>query len=143
MTKNLQIILAVKALVQSALPGAGLSGFDKDSSKPARVGPQGHVIGHPGDPGDPEIDLSPLAYNYSHRMFLEVIGANGAGGAAIDALLVPLGEAFAADRTLGGLCDFAAPAAPDRNDKTTDTIATSNWAVVPVDLEYSCSDPLA
>jgi hypothetical protein len=142
MTKNLQVILAVKALVQSALPGAKVRGGDGDTSKPERIGPGGCVIVHPGDPGDPEVDLSPPAYNYSHRLFLEVAAADGKGGADLDAMLVPIGEAFAADRTLGGLCEFIVPGAPDRNDRSTDAIATTNWAVVPIDAEYSCSDPL-
>lgn len=143
MTKNLQVILAVKALVQAALPGAKVRGFDGDTSKPDRIGPQGCVIGHPGEPGEPEIDLSPLSYNYSHRLFLEVAAADGKGGADLDAMLIPIGEALAADRTLGGLCDFIVPGAPDRSDRSTDAIATTNWAVVPIDAEYSTSDPLA
>lgn len=143
MTKSFEVVLAVKALVAAALPGVELKGFDKDATKPTRVGPGGCVIGHPGDPGDPEIDLSPLAYNYSHRMWLEVIGPNGAGGATLDAMLQTLGTAIAADRTLGGLCQFLAAGAPDRNDRSTDAVASTNWANVPVDAEYTTDDPLA
>jgi hypothetical protein len=66
-TKQLQVILAVKALVAEALPDAEIRGFDGDATKPTRVGSGGCVIGTRGDPGDPEVDLSPLTYNYSHR----------------------------------------------------------------------------
>lgn len=142
MTKQFQVILAVKALVASALPGAGLSGFDKDTTKPQRVGAGGHVIGHPGEPGEPEVDLSPLSYNYSHRLFLEVVGPDGQGGAALDGMIETLGTAIAADPFLGGLCEFFSAEAPDRNDRTTEAVATTNWALVPLTAEYSTSNPL-
>jgi hypothetical protein len=74
MTKQMQVLLAAKALVQAALPLATIAGFDSDFAKPQRVPDNGIVIGHPGEPGDPDVDLSPLAYNYSHRLFLEVAG---------------------------------------------------------------------
>lgn len=143
MTKQFEVLLAVKALVMAALPGAEIKGFDKDTSKPTRVGPGGCVIGHPGEPGEPEVDLSPPAYNYSHRMFLEVVGPNGEGGAVLDAMLETLGEAIDADKSLGGLCHWFAAGAPDRNDRTTDIVATTNWATVPLDAEYSTPNPLA
>lgn len=142
MTKQFEVMLALKALVAAALPAAGISGFDGDTSKPVRIGPGGHVIGHPGDPGEPEVDLSPLTYNYSHRFYLEVIGPNGEGGDVLDGMLETLGPAIAADRFLGGLCEFLSAEAPDRNDRTTDTIATTNWATVPVMAEYRTLNPL-
>ncbi|HVM38294.1 MAG TPA: hypothetical protein VM265_07905 [Sphingomicrobium sp.] len=143
MTKQLQILLALKALVALALPGAKIRGFDKDASKPEKIGAHGCVIGHPGDPGQPEVDLSPLAYNYRHEMFLEVAAPDGAGGEDLDALFAPIDAAIAADRTLGGLAHWIEAGTPDRNDRTTDSVATTNWAVVPIIAEYSCSSPLA
>jgi hypothetical protein len=142
MTKQMQVVLAVKALVAGALPAATLAGFDKDAAKPTRVGSGGCVIGHPGEPGDAEIDLSPLNYNYSHRLYLEVVGPNGAGGAVLDAMLVTLGTAIAADPFLGGLCDFFSSEAADFNDRSTDAVASTNWATVPLVAEYSTLNPL-
>lgn len=142
MTKNFQVLLAVKTLVASALPGAELRGFDKDTDKPGRIGPGGCVIGHPGDPGEPEIDLSPLSYNYSHRFFLEVAAADGEGGAVLDGMLETLGQAVAADPFLGGLCSFFSAEAPDRNDRSTDAIASTNWATVGLVAEYDTNNPL-
>jgi hypothetical protein len=142
MTKAMQVILAVKALVAAALPDADVKGFDKDSTKPNRVGAGGCVIGHPGEPGEPEIDLSPLTYNYAHRLWLEVIGPNGIGGADLDAMLVALGTAIAADPTLGGQCYFFSADAPDFNDRSTEAVASTNWATVPLLAEYSTQNPL-
>lgn len=142
MTKSFEVILAVKALVETALPGADVKGFDQDATKPTRVGPGGCVIGHPGDPGEPEMDLSPLTWNYQHRLFLEVVGPDGKGGDVLDAMLATLGAAIAADKFLGGLCTYFNAEAPDRNDRTTDAVASTNWATVPLTAEYSTTNPL-
>lgn len=142
MTKQFDVLLAVKALVAAALPGVEIRGFDKDTSKPTRIGPNGCVIGHPGDPGEPEMDLSPPAWNYFHRLYLEVVGPSGEGGEVLDGMLQTLGQAIAADPFLGGLCSYFNAEAPDRNDRTTDLVATTNWAVVPLTAEYSTANPL-
>lgn len=142
MTKQLQVILALKALVAAALPAVDVVGFDKDATKPQRIGAGGCVIGHPGEPGDPEVDLSPLNYNYQHRLYLEVAGPKGAGGDVLDAMLETLGAAIAADPFLGGLCEFFHAEAPEGADRNSDGIASTNWATVPVVAEYSTLNPL-
>lgn len=142
MTKQLQVILALKALVAAALPAVDVVGFDKDATKPQRIGAGGCVIGHPGEPGDPEVDLSPLNYNYQHRMFLEVTAAAGAGGDVLDAMLETLGAAIAADPFLGGLCEYLHAEAAELMDRNSDGIASTNWATVPVVAEYSTLNPL-
>lgn len=142
MTKQFEVLLAVKALVAAALPAVEVRGFDADTTKPSRIGAGGCVIGHPGDPGDPEMDLSPPAWNYFHRIYLEVVGPNGVGGAFLDAMLETLGQAIEADPFLGGLCSYFNAEAPDRNDRTSETVASTNWAVVPLTAEYSTSNPL-
>ena len=142
MTKQFQVLLALKALATATFPTADIRGFDQDTSKPSKVGQHGCIIGHPSDPGEPEVDLSPPAYNYQHRFYFEVVGPNGAGGELLDNMLANLGAAIVADRYLGGLCSWLEAGAPDRNDRTTDTVATTNWAVVPINAEYSTDNPL-
>jgi hypothetical protein len=63
-------------------------------------------------------------------MSLEVVGPDGAGGAALDAMLETLGTAIAADPFLGGLCDFFGSESPDFNDRSTEALASTNWATV-------------
>jgi hypothetical protein len=142
MTKQMQVLLAVKALVVAALPGATIVGFDKDADKPPRIGPGGCVVGHPGDQGDPEVDLSPLTYNWSHQIPLEVIGPNGEGGDILDAMLETLADAIAADPFLGGLCDYFGIAAADFNDRSTEALPSTNWATLPLVAEYSTNNAL-
>lgn len=143
MTKQLAVLLAVKGLVAAALPLADVRGFDGDTTKPKKIGDDGTVIGHPGEPNEPEVDLSPLAYHYEHEILLEIAAAGGAGGEPLDAMLAAIGVSIRADRTLGGLCSWLEAQAPDRNDRTVAGVATSNWALVPIVAHYSTEDPLA
>lgn len=142
MTKGLQVALALKALVQAALPAATVRGFDADVAKPERIGAGGCVIGDKGDPGEPDVDLSPLTYNYRHRFELAVAAANGAGGAALDTMLTAIGTAIEADRTLGSLAEWLEAEAPQPGDADAEGVAAINWASVPVIVEYSTSSPL-
>ena len=53
-----------------------------------------------------------------------------------------LGDAIAADRTLGGLCDWIEASAPQPVDLPVEGAATMKAAIVPVALIYSTADPL-
>jgi hypothetical protein len=50
---------------------------------------------------------------------------------------------IAADRTLGGLCDWLEPEAPRPVDLPVDGAAILKAAVIPIVLHYSAADPLA
>lgn len=143
MSKQFAVLQGLRALVAAAVPDADIRGFEGDTTKPQRIGAGGTIIGHPGDPGDPDVDLSPLCYNYEHVLYLEVTGPGGKAGPALDAMLKALGEAIRANRSLGGLCCWLEAQAPDRNDRTTDAVQTTNWATVPIVAQYSTPDPLA
>jgi hypothetical protein len=142
-TKQRDVLLAVKALVQAALPGAKLQGFDQDASKPDKIAsPGGLVIGYPGDPGEPEVDLSPPAYNYRHEIPLDVAAANGVGGEPLDIMVAAIGEAVAADRTLGGLCQYLDCAAAQLGSREGEMVTAVNWATPSIIAEYSTDNPL-
>jgi hypothetical protein len=141
-TKQLQVLQAVKALVSQALPGATIVGFDQDADKPTRIGPNGCAVGHPGEPGEPDVDLSPLAYNYSHRIPVEIIGPDGKGGSDLDVLLGAVADGAAADPFLGGLCDWFGVGTPDFNDRSSDGVASTNWATLWLVAEYSTDNAL-
>ena len=138
MSKDDEVLLALKALVAAALPNAEIAGFDGDPSKPERPAPGGLVIGHPGEPGEPEVDLGPLTYHYSHLFYLELVPPTG----GLTAMKAAIGAAIVADRTLGGLCTWIEAEAADRNDRSLAQVASLRSAVVPIRAEYSTSDPL-
>ena len=144
---SLQVRSAVLALVTAACPTLDVRGFTSDAAKPERIPAAGMIVGDPGDPGEPEMEMSPLTYIYTHHMPIEVMvpvasGADAAAEAALDAALVAIGTAVIANRTLSGLCQFL--------DVTAATVASDDVAnAVPVRVasfdivaEYAVNNPL-
>ena len=110
---------------------------------PERVPPDGLLILRDGDPGEPEVTLSPVAYHYQHRAEIEAVVQGTDRDAAFDALCASIGTAIAADRTLGGLCDWVEAEAPRPLDLPVEGAASLKAAVIPVILHYTTADPLA
>ena len=110
---------------------------------PERVPTAGLLILRDGNPGDPEVTLSPLRYHYQQRAELEVIvQASGDRDTQFDQLIARIGAAIAVERTLGGLCDWIEAAAPEPVDLAVEGAASLKAAVVPIMLHYSLADPL-
>ena len=110
---------------------------------PERIPTNGLIILRDGKPGDPEVTLSPLTYFYEHRTELEVVIQAGDGRDALfDALTADIGAVLAADRTLGGLCDWVEAEAPETVDLPIEGAAALKAAVITVVLHYATPDPL-
>ena len=95
------ILVALHARL-SATPATALRG----AVLPERVPAEGLLILRDGEPGELEVTLSPLAYHYQHRAEIEAIVQGADRDATFDSLTATIGAALAADRTLGGLCDW-------------------------------------
>ena len=116
----------------------------RDEVLPERIPATGLIILRDGQPGEPEVTLSPLRYHYQHRAELEVIVQTpGNRATAFDMLITSIGTALAADRTLGGLCDWVETEAPASVDLPVDGAISLKAAVITVVLHYSTADPLA
>jgi NAD/NADP transhydrogenase alpha subunit len=101
------------------------------------------VILRDGDPGQPEVTLSPLRYHYEHRAGIDVLIQKATGrDAAFDALCAAIGARIAADRTLGGLCDWCEAEAPEPVEITAEGGEPIKAATVAVILTYSTANPL-
>mgnify|MGYP001048106602 FL=1 len=110
---------------------------------PERVPPAGLMILRDGNPGEPGVTLSPLMYHYQHRAELEVIVQSTAQRDSLfDTLTAQIGVVICADRTLGGLCDWMEPEAPEPVDLPVEGGASLKAAIVPVLLHYATADPL-
>ncbi|SNT37660.1 acyl-CoA transferase [Antarctobacter heliothermus] len=149
------ILTALHTLLQT-LPATALRG----DVLPERVPTAGLLILRDGEPGEPEVTLSPLRYHYQHRAEIEAVvqgearsaqQMQGSGGplqrtndrdANFDTLTASLGAAIAADRTLGGLCDWVEADAPRPVDLPVEGAATLKAAVISVVLHYATPDPL-
>lgn len=113
---------------------------------PTRPPAGGLLILRDGIPGDPEVTMSPLVYEYRHRAEIEIIVQPVAGADpddVLDDLIVRVGAAIDADRTLGGVVLWAEPGAPETEDLALEGIAGIRGAVVPVELNYITTGPLA
>ena len=146
MSRRLDVLKALADLVRVALPGAKVVGLDDDAAAPQSIPASGMVIVRSGDPGDPDVDLSPLAYNWTHRIPLEVssyASANVSSEEALDEMLTAIDAAIAADRTLGGLCDWVEPQAPLTEDIYTDGTEPPRGADLAVVATYTTATPLS
>jgi hypothetical protein len=122
-----------------ALPATALRG----DVLPERVPADGLLILRDGEPGDPEVTLSPLRYHYQHRAEIEAVVQGTDRDVAFDTLGASIGAVIAADRTLGGLCDWIEAEAPQPVDLPVEGAASLKAAVILVVLHYSTADPLA
>ncbi len=135
------ILSALHAALQT-LPNATVL---RGEVLPERVPAGGLVILRDGEPGEPEVTLSPLQYHYEHRAEVEVIVQGRTPvdrDAAFDTLVQAIGTALAADRTLGGSCDWVEAQAPAPTDLAQEGAEGIKAAVMPVILSYSTVDPL-
>lgn len=134
-----ETILAALYARLLALPATALRG----EVLPERVPIDGLLILRDGEPGEPEVTLSPLMYHYQHRVELEVLVQTGGDrDARFDQLIGDIGAALTADRTLGGRCDWVEAEAPEPVDLPIEGAASLKAAVVPVILSYSAMDTL-
>ena len=122
----------------STLPASVLRG----EVLPERIPATGLLILRDGEPGTPEVTLSPLRYSYEHAIEIEVVIQGADREARFDALCSSIGSLITADRTLGGLCDWIEAEAPRPVDLPVEGAATLKAAVLTLILHYTTSDPL-
>lgn len=142
MSKREAALAALAATLRTALMGADVK---RNAAVPEDAGPGGLVILRDGDPGEPEVTLSPPAYAFEHRARLDVLvnaKPGDATSAVLDTLLSDIGAALAADPTLGGAVDHMEPGAPEPDGVFSDAGASLMAASVPVTLIYVTSSPL-
>ena len=109
---------------------------------PERIPAEGLLILRDGDPGEPEVTLSPLRYHYQHRAEIEAVVQCVDRDVGFDILCASVGAALAEDRTLGGLCDWVEAEAPQPVDLAVDGGASLKAALITIVLQYSTQDPL-
>ena len=139
MSKREDVLTALFA----ALAGVGGATVARNLALPTRIPAAGLVILRDGTPGEPEVSLSPLTYHYEHAAVVEVIVQGQATqDAQFDAICVAIGTRLAANRTLGGLCDWLEGAAPDPTEIITDGGEPMKGAAVTITLTYSTTNPI-
>lgn len=142
-SKSEQVLAALYAALKNGLSGVTV---ERNSSLPERIPAGGLVILRDGQPGEAEFIFSPPTYFYEHIAEVDVIvdGANAAArDAAFDAIKTGIASALAADRTLGGLVDYALGENPSPIEIEEPGAESLKAATITVVLPYETSDPLA
>lgn len=141
MTTRREAVLSALHEALHAIPG-GVT-VERNASLPERIPPEGLLILRDGSPGEPEVTLSPLLYHYQHRAEVEVfVRCPREADAAFDDLCASIGLVLAADRTLGGLCDWTEAEAPEPSDLPVDGAVPIRAAILTIVLHYTSADPL-
>lgn len=141
-SKREQVIQAVIALIQTALPKAS---HYRNEVKQQTIGTGGYANVDDGDPGDPEVTLNPTTYIYEHQIPVELAAnktASTSAEARLDTMMQAVGVAVAADRTLGGLCDYLMVLAAQTEALTADGAPVSRSGLVTIVAVYATTDPL-
>lgn len=140
-TKRETVLSAMFTLLQGIGGGATVL---RNEILPERIPADGLLIMRDGQPGEPEVTLSPLRYHWQHRVEIEAF-VRGASGLelAFDVLAEAVGQVVDADRTLGGLCDWIETDAPEPVDLAVEGATNIKAAVLMLTLHYVSDDPLA
>jgi hypothetical protein len=134
------ILLALLAKLQT-IPDATVA---RGEVLPTVVDANGLVILRDGEPGEPDVTISPLMYHYEHRAAVEIFTTGTIDrDARFDVLRTQVGALIVADRTLGGLCDWIEAEAADPTDIPFDGADTVKAASIPVVLHFVTDNPLS
>ena len=117
----------------------------RNAALPERVSEHAMAILRDGEMGEPEVSLSPLTYHWQHQVAIELFVANAdaaAGDARIDGLLTELAGLIEADRTLGGVVEYAEIGSPKFDELAPDGSSGIKACLLPVVLHYSSNGPL-
>jgi hypothetical protein len=143
-SKTEQVLEALQAALAGPLGVPEESLQPRNETLPTRIPARGVVILRDGDPGVPEVTLSPLAYHYEHRAEIDVVVDRPQPKAdeVFDELRRKIGMALADDRTLGGLCDWIEGEAPAPLALAIEGAESLKAATITVVLHYTAADPL-
>ncbi len=142
----MQALLAVLATALATLSPAPTL-IRNDDAMPETIPAGGLVVLRDGDSQTVETLLSPLSYVIEQGASAEIAvkGATTAARAqALDLLLLTIGNAVAANRTLGGAADWAEPGTPQFGSLDWDGAMPDGNAVVPITITFTAAaHPLA
>lgn len=137
------VLNALQAALEATAPAGALT--ERNAVLPERVPASGLMTLYDGDAGEPEFLMSPATWLYEHRAEVAIVveaPTAAARDALFDTLRLAVAAALAADRTLGGLCDWVVGEAPAPAEIPVD--AGDGWkaAEIGVVLTYATTDPL-
>ncbi|WP_375178044.1 hypothetical protein [Sphingobium yanoikuyae] len=145
MAKSYEVDQAVAAMLQLAIPDYRFVTLEDDSAdRPRRIDPHGTVWLRDGEPGEPDIDLSPPTYHYNHRIPVEIAAyvSSEPLRLVLDRMAGAIGAAIAADRFLGGLVSYLDVTALDLVNINVTGGQTQKGGMFDIIATYSTNSPL-
>ena len=117
----------------------------RNAALPERISDHAMAILRDGEMGEPEVSLSPLTYHWQHQVAIEIFVADPDASERdkrMDELLVELAALIEADRSLGGVIEYAEIGPPKFDELAPDGSSGIKACLLPVVLHYSSSGPL-
>lgn len=141
-SKREQALAGLFLCLQNGMSGVAVL---RNEPLPTKIPASGLLILRDGDAGEPEITLSPTRYHYAHVAELEVLVQKpkpDERDAALDGLLVALGDTLGADTSLSGAVDYMSIGSPEFLTEAVEGASAIKAAVIPITLEYTTLNPL-
>ena len=117
----------------------------RNAALPERIADHAMAILRDGEMGEPDVSLSPLTYHWQHQVAIELFVADpdaSARDARMDGLLTELASLIEADRTLGGVIEYAEIGPPKFDELAPEGTSGIKACLLPVVLHYSSPGPL-
>lgn len=137
---------ALDALTAAIVAGAPVgASVERNKVLADTIPDAGMIVIRDGDPGQPEITLSPVVYYYDHRAEIDIVvqGDDGAErDVRADTLKQAVSAAITADRTLGGAVEWAEPRSGAPQLFGPEGGEPLKASTLTVTLSYATQDPL-
>ena len=122
-----QVLAAIALRLKTV---AGLT-VRRNEALPEKIPTGGLAILRDGDPGDPDVVLSPLTYLWRHAAPVEIVVQHG------DDLVQAATAAILTDRRLGGLADWLEASPPSTDLLPVEGAAAIKAATLTVTIHYA------
>ncbi|MFC3442786.1 hypothetical protein ACFOKF_16555 [Sphingobium rhizovicinum] len=147
MSKSYDVDKAVSDLIKRAVPEFLVVALDDDSAdRPRRIDPRGTVWIRDGELADPDIDLSPPSYHYTHRIPIEIAAYTSSEPlrVVLARMAGRIGDAITADRFLGDLVNYIDVTALELVNLNTAIVGgqTQKGGMFDIVATYSTNSPL-
>jgi len=145
MSQRENAIGALFAVLGQLSLGTSGTTVKRNVALPERVLDHAMAILRDGVMGEPEVSLSPLTYHWQHQVAIEIFVADPDASERdkrMDELLVELAALIEADRSLGGVIEYAEIGPPKIDEMAPDGSSGIKACLLPVVLHYSSAGPL-
>jgi len=140
----LNALLAALAPITGEIAGGEIC-RNPETELPVSESERWNLVTRDGDPGEPEVSLSPPTYEYQHEaaLALTVVKAGKQDADTLFSCVVEkISTRIAAAPTLGGKVDYVQLGGLNTDEVDQEVLAGFKAAILPVTLYYTTTSPL-